>query len=103
MNSQGHSKSMNLKPIFTFLAALLLAPLPAQADLVAHFRFDDDLKDVTGQHDGRPVDQVTFPMAGHRSISDFSRTFADHQHGRLKAGLSLVWLPLRTPDSTTRA
>lgn len=62
MNSQGHSKSTNLKPIFTLLAALLLAPLfPAQADLVAHFRFDDDLKDLTGQHDGRPVDPKLAP------------------------------------------
>jgi hypothetical protein len=42
-------------------AALLLVPLSAQADLVAHFRFDDDLKDVTGQHDGRPVDPKLAP------------------------------------------
>jgi len=42
-------------------AALLLAPLAAHADLVAHFRFDDDLKDVTGQHDGRPVDPKLAP------------------------------------------
>lgn len=43
------------------LLALLLAPLVARADLVAHFRFDDDLKDVTGQHDGRPVDPKLSP------------------------------------------
>jgi hypothetical protein len=61
MNSQGHSKSMNLKPILTFLAAVLLAPVAARADLVAHFRFDGDLKDVTGQHDGRPVDPKLTP------------------------------------------
>jgi hypothetical protein len=61
MNSQGHSKSMNLKPILTFLAAVLLAPLAARADLVAHFRFDGDLKDATGQHDGGPVDPKLAP------------------------------------------
>lgn len=39
-----------MKPIFTLLTALLLTALPsAHADLVAHFRFDDDLKDVTSQ------------------------------------------------------
>jgi hypothetical protein len=43
------------------LAAMLLVPLSARADLVAHFRFDDDLKDVTGQHDGRPVDPKLAP------------------------------------------
>ena len=42
-------------------AALLLVPLSARADLVAHFRFDDDLKDVTGQHDGRPVEPKLAP------------------------------------------
>jgi hypothetical protein len=62
MNSQGHSKSMNLKPILTFLTTLLLlAPMAARADLVAHFRVDGDLKDVTGQHDGRPVDPKLTP------------------------------------------
>jgi hypothetical protein len=51
-----------LKPALTLLTALLLGSLsPAQADLVAHFRFDDDLKDVTGQHDGRPVDPKLAP------------------------------------------
>ena len=43
------------------LTALLLAPLAARADLVAHFRFEGDLKDVTGQHDGRPVDPKLAP------------------------------------------
>ena len=43
------------------LITLLLAPVAARADLVAHFRFDDDLKDVTGQHDGRPVDSKLAP------------------------------------------
>jgi hypothetical protein len=52
---------MNLKPIFTFLAALLLAPPPARADLVAHFCFEGDLKDATGQHNGRPVDPKLAP------------------------------------------
>jgi hypothetical protein len=34
----------------TLLTALLLGSFsPAHADLVAHFRFDDDLKDVTSQ------------------------------------------------------
>ncbi|WP_396159972.1 LamG domain-containing protein [Flavobacterium sp.] len=48
---------------FAILTALLLAAFasPTQADLVAHFRFDDDLKDVTGQHDGRPVDRKLAP------------------------------------------
>ena len=51
-----------MKPTLTFLTALLLAPLfPAQADLVAHFRFDDDLKDAIGQHDGSPVDPKLAP------------------------------------------
>ena len=51
-----------MKPALTLLTALLLGSLsPAQADLVAHFRFDDDLKDVTGQHDGRPVDPKLAP------------------------------------------
>jgi Concanavalin A-like lectin/glucanases superfamily len=50
-------------PFFTTLltALLLLAPMAARADLVAHFRFDGDLKDVTGQHDGRPVDPKLAP------------------------------------------
>lgn len=48
------------KPTLILLIALLLAS-PARADLVAHFRFDDDLKDVTGQHDGRPVDPKLSP------------------------------------------
>ncbi len=53
---------MNMKPTVTLLAALLLGSFsPAHADLVAHFRFDDDLKDVTGQHDGRPVDPKLAP------------------------------------------
>jgi hypothetical protein len=50
-----------MKPTLTLLTALLLAPVAAHADLVAHFRFDDDLKDVTGQHDGRPVDPKLAP------------------------------------------
>jgi hypothetical protein len=36
--------------------------MAARADLVAHFRFDDDLKDATGQHDGRPVDPKLAPV-----------------------------------------
>ena len=48
----------SLRPALT---ALLFAPLATRADLVAHFRFDDDLKDVTGQHDGRPVDPKLAP------------------------------------------
>jgi hypothetical protein len=51
-----------MKPTLTLLTALLLGSLsPAHADLVAHFRFDGDLKDVTGQHDGRPVDPKLTP------------------------------------------
>ncbi len=44
------------------LTALLLGSLPpARAELVAHFRFDSDLKDATGQHNGRPVDPKLAP------------------------------------------
>lgn len=44
------------------LTALLLAALPsAHAGLVAHYRFDGDLKDATGQHNGRPVDPKLAP------------------------------------------
>jgi hypothetical protein len=51
-----------MKPALTLLTALLLGSFsPAHADLVAHFRFDGDLKDVTGQHDGRPVDPKLTP------------------------------------------
>ncbi len=52
-----------MKPTVSLFAALLFAPLvrPAHADLVAHFRFDDDLKDATGQHEGRPVDPKLAP------------------------------------------
>ena len=50
-----------MKQTLTFLTALLLATSSAHADLVAHFRFEGDLKDVTGQHDGRPVDPKLAP------------------------------------------
>ena len=51
-----------MKPILTFLTVLLLGFLSAaNADIIAHFRFDDALKDVTGQHDGRPVDPKLAP------------------------------------------
>ncbi len=43
------------------LIALLCAHPHARADLVAHFRFDSDLKDATGQHNGRPVDPKLAP------------------------------------------
>lgn len=44
------------------LTALLLAALPdAHAGLVAHYRFDGDLKDATGRHDGRQVDPKLSP------------------------------------------
>ena len=52
---------MNMKPTLTFLTTLLLAPVAAHADLVAHLRFDGDLKDTTGRHDGRPVDPKLAP------------------------------------------
>jgi len=57
------STSLTMKPTLTLLTALLLAPLvqPAHAGLVAHFRFDGDLKDATGRHDGRPVDAKRAP------------------------------------------
>ncbi len=38
-----------MKPTLLLLSVLLLAPVAAHADLVAHFRFDGDLKDVTSQ------------------------------------------------------
>ncbi len=41
-----------MKPTLTLLTALLLAPVAAHADLVAHLRFDGDLKDAAGRHDG---------------------------------------------------
>jgi len=51
-----------MKTTFPLLIALLVGSIcPAQADLVAHFRFDSDLKDATGQHDGRPVDSKLVP------------------------------------------
>ena len=51
-----------MKPLLPLLAllALLLTPL-AHADLVAHLRFDGDLKDTTGRHHGRPVDPKLSP------------------------------------------
>ncbi len=50
-----------MKTILT-LAILLCFLLPtARAGLVAHFRFDDDLKDAAGQHDGRSVDPKLAP------------------------------------------
>ncbi len=48
----------SLRPALT---ALLFAPLASRADIVAHFRFDGDLKDATGRHDGRPVDPKLAP------------------------------------------
>ncbi len=50
-----------MKQTLTFLTALLLATSSAHADLVAHFRFDGDLKDAAGRHDGRPVDPKLAP------------------------------------------
>ena len=51
-----------MKLTLALLTTLLLGSFsPAHADLVAHFRFDDDLKDVTSQHDGRPVDPGLAP------------------------------------------
>jgi hypothetical protein len=51
-----------MKTTFPLLIVLLVGSIcPARADLVAHFRFDSDLKDVTGQHDGRPVDPKLAP------------------------------------------
>jgi len=40
---------------------LVLTCTSAHAGLVAHFRFDGDLKDATGRHDGRPVDAKLAP------------------------------------------
>jgi hypothetical protein len=53
---------MNAITLPCAVAALLLAAAPAaRADLVAHFRFDGDLEDATGRHDGRPVDATLAP------------------------------------------
>jgi hypothetical protein len=49
-----------MKSALSLLAGLLLAA-PAHADLVAHLRFDGDLKDASGRHDGRPVDAKLAP------------------------------------------
>jgi hypothetical protein len=56
-----NAKEPTLKRILTLLTALLLAPLGVDAGLVAHFRFDGDLKDATGRHDGKPVDPKLAP------------------------------------------
>jgi hypothetical protein len=59
MDNQGNAMNHTI----TLLTALLLGSFsPAHADLVAHFRFDGDLKDVTGRHDGRPVDPKLAPF-----------------------------------------
>ena len=51
-----------MRTTFTLHTTLLvLACTSAHAGLVAHFRFDGDLKDVTGQHDGRSVDPKLAP------------------------------------------
>jgi len=49
-----------IKSALSLLVGLLLAA-PAHADLVAHLRFDGDLKDASGRHDGRPVDPKLAP------------------------------------------
>jgi hypothetical protein len=49
-------------PISAILGAIVLAAAPAASGgLVAHFRFDGDLRDATGRHDGRPVDATRTP------------------------------------------
>lgn len=51
-----------MKPLLLFLTVPLLSLLStANADLVAHYRFDGDLRDETGQHDGRPIDPNLAP------------------------------------------
>ncbi len=50
-----------MKPTLKLLTALLLATSSAHAGLVAHYRFDGDLKDATGRHDGGPVDAKLAP------------------------------------------
>lgn len=40
---------------------MLVAAAGARGGLVAHFRFDGDLEDATGGHDGRPVDAKHTP------------------------------------------
>lgn len=59
-----------MKPICPLLTALLLLPLAARADLVAHFRFDGNLTDSTGQHDGRPVDATLAPRFAPGRVGD---------------------------------
>jgi len=46
---------------FVLASLFVVASRPAYADLKAHFRFDGDLNDVTGQHHGKPVDPKVAP------------------------------------------
>lgn len=41
---------------FVLASLLFVATRPVSADLMAHYRFDGDLKDAAGQHHGKPVD-----------------------------------------------
>ena len=52
---------MNRTILILHTTLLVLACTAAHAGLVAHFRFDGDLKDATGRHDGRPVDAKLKP------------------------------------------
>jgi hypothetical protein len=66
-----------MKRTLYLLIALLFSGAIAQADLVAHFRFDGDLKDATGQHDGRPVDpKLAYSFATGR-VGSTSRCLAN--------------------------
>jgi hypothetical protein len=51
---------MKLTPT-RLMAPLLVPVVSAHAGLVAHFRFDGDLKDPAGRHDGKPVDPKLAP------------------------------------------
>ena len=69
-----------MKPILTFLTVLLLGFLSAaNADIIAHFRFDDALKDVTGQHDGRPADPTRRARMTASLSSDEGKTWSAHK------------------------
>ena len=46
---------------FVLASLFVVASRPTYADLKAHYRFDGDLNDATGQHHGRPVDPKVAP------------------------------------------
>jgi len=49
---------------FVLASLFVVATRPAYADLKAHYRFEGDLNDATGQHHGKPVDPKVEPAFG---------------------------------------